>query len=519
MIKNYCNSTVAAILYLVIPIIIFFITWLHWYVGIPASILLIYASFRFIDDNFKKNKDLPRFSKTKEAFFASVYILLYLLITGHGTFIGSAGYDTPWRNAIYQDLVVQSWPVIYEYSQSALIYYLTYWLVPAGLSSIFCFDESSSNAILFVWTFIGIRIFVSLLWNYLHLKNTQIIPITFFFLFWSGLNVLGELIVSSLNFFPFEIDIKWGWYSWWYTGLTIDGYQMTYMIRTVFDSLGNTYNQFGPTLLGTILFLQYRQVKYLALIGLLVVPYSPIGFIGLFLLMIAEVMKKGIIAIKMRRILFLQELFSITNIIPSCTIFPIFLFYFIANAVNSTNNDGYGAAQSIFSAPLSAYGLVRIMVLLLYYLFQFGIFLRLCYKNNNDKFLLWSVLLSLVIFPIFRVGESGDFCWNASVPGFYITMVFMMQEILRLFKNTMDVKHFFVVSIVVTLACLTPCMQIASSFRKCAYNRTTLVNIDHADVGGTYSNKSRDEMRAKYRNFANVDYNNQIFYVYLAKKT
>ena len=116
-------------LYLLIPIFIFLTFFLKSYFLIFIGVLIyVFFGRKFSDNNLKLY-----FKKTHIITLNSI-ILLFLFSTGHGGFISASGIDIPWRNAIYQDLIKYPWPVIYEYSDSALVYYITYWLVPAGIS-------------------------------------------------------------------------------------------------------------------------------------------------------------------------------------------------------------------------------------------------------------------------------------------------------------------------------------------------------------------------------------------------
>ena len=42
--------------------------------------------------------------------------------------------DWGYRNAIYRDLITNSWPVYYPQKDTALVYYIGHWLVPAALT-------------------------------------------------------------------------------------------------------------------------------------------------------------------------------------------------------------------------------------------------------------------------------------------------------------------------------------------------------------------------------------------------
>lgn len=518
------DTTALAIIYLILPIAIFFLTWLRGYMGIPASLLLCAAAYYFVQaQQCGCGTDPTKLSWTREGLFASTILFAFLLLTGQGTFIGSAGFDTPWRLAMYHDLIYQSWPVVYEYSHGALIYYLAFWLVPAGIASLLGLGETGQNLMLVLWSYIGLRLFVALLWDYLKLNKKQIIPITLFFLFWGGMNTVGMLIMDALGVFSFQIDTEWGFSSWWFTSVSVDGYRMAYMIRTVFDSLANTYNQFIAAILVTLLFLKHHNVKHMAFLGLLLVPYSPLGFIGLFFLMVAEAVRQGYDAVKAHAIpVFLKAVFSKENILATCTIFPVFLLYFTANGIvdNTVTAGSTGVADptyGILSAPLYAYGVARMFILMLYYMLFFWIFMYASYKQYESRLLFWSVFLSLSLIPLFKVGNSADFCFNASVPAFFIVMIMLMKESLQLSLQPKINKHSVVIVVVVVIAMLTTVLQLASVYKKCVRYETVIVKTDFAGVGGTFSDKTEDEIKNGYKNFTNTDFTEKPFYQYLAK--
>lgn len=508
---NRYNNTVGALLYLSIPIIIFFLTWLKWYWGIFFTSIFIISVIFYLKFLPEQDDSALTLAKSKEGAVAVLCVLLFLLITGHGALLGGTGYDTPWRNAVYQDLIHLSWPVIYQASQGMLVYYLTYWLVPASISFWLNFGFVTSNIVLAIWTYLGLRLFVFLLWDYLKLKSNQLVPATLLFLFWSGLNVVGMIIVSALDKLIFTVDAQWGWFTWWYTGIS-DGSQIAYMIRTVFDSLGNIYNQFVPLLLVTILFLKYREkVEYSIFLCLLAVPFSPLGAVGICSLGLIFNIKSLFITHHGKIKIYLKRVLSMPNILTLFSIFPVFLFYYATNSAVASKT-------SIFFAPISAYGITRVSMLLLYYLLQFGVFMFLCYDSIDDKWLFYSILATLMVFPFFRVGTSGDFCWNASIPSFFIVLIFMLQHIKRLFKDNKATVNLFVTGMVIALTVLTPCLQIASQTRKCFEFKRHVVIIDTGSVGGTLANKTKEEIIKGYSNFVSLTYQKKIFNLYFAKQ-
>lgn len=506
-----CKIITLAIIYLTLPICIFFLFWLRLPWGVLSTVFLGYGCYKFNKEVSKKYEDLP-ISFNNELAFAFLVVFIFLLLTGNGSFIGSEGYDIPWRNAIYQDLINQPWPLVYETSESSLVYYLTYWLVPAGISYLCNLGETSRNIILVLWTYFGVRIFLQLLFNYLHVKKNQIIPITIMFLFWSGVYVLGAMIVKYFWSGPLVGTGGWECNYWWYTNFILDGYPLGYMVRPVYDSLSNIYNQFMPVLLSLMLFLITRNSKYYALIGLLVLPFSPFGFLGLFVIMFAlfiiEVYQ-GVLKKSLGKVV--RTILSVENILAALSICSVFWLYYTCNS----NSESEALS---FAAPLAYYGFVRTSILFLYYFLQFGILMVLIYWDTAEKKLWWITLLSLMLFPLLRVGKSTDLCWNGSIPGFYLLMIMVMQYVLHIWNNKQWNWRFSLVYAFLILGALSPLQQMTSQLGQCIQLRVLVVRAGHVNFGDTFSKIGREEAKKDFGNFLCLDYQDKAFYKYLAKK-
>lgn len=69
--------------------------------------------------------------------------------------------DWGYRNAIYRDLITNSWPVYYPQKDTALVYYIGHWLVPAALTkpvyALFGLDAAwmFARMALWGWTALG----------------------------------------------------------------------------------------------------------------------------------------------------------------------------------------------------------------------------------------------------------------------------------------------------------------------------------------------------------------------------
>lgn len=74
--------------------------------------------------------------------------------------------DWGYRNAIYRDLITNSWPVYYPQKDTALVYYIGHWLVPAALTkpvyALFGLDAAGCSP---VWPFGGGRRWAPIWWR------------------------------------------------------------------------------------------------------------------------------------------------------------------------------------------------------------------------------------------------------------------------------------------------------------------------------------------------------------------
>ena len=279
----------SCIFYLVIPILLFFLGWLRLGIGLALSVLLLLASFFFLKNIKTSATNEESIILSKEYFFAFIILFLFLLSTGNTGFVGSWGSDIPWRNAIYQDLIRESWPVIYDHTQSMLCYYMAFWLVPAEITALLGLNETGSNVVLFIWMYIGLLLVFFLLCIVLKPKKEQVILITVIFLFFSGINIIGMLL-KSLFFGPTALIADFpGRLCWSFAEFNVHGTDIIFIIRDTYLNIADVYNQFFAIAISTLLFYRFRNnVNFYAYIGLMVLPYSPIGFIGLFVVEVFE---------------------------------------------------------------------------------------------------------------------------------------------------------------------------------------------------------------------------------------
>src|SRR5690348_10400631 len=102
---------ITALLYLVVPVEIFFLGWLRWEAAITAAALLGFATWR----TGQRWRDVPVGEwRVSRGFLVSLVIvgLVWAGLSGVGGWVHQKG-DFMFRNAIFHDLINRPWPVLY----------------------------------------------------------------------------------------------------------------------------------------------------------------------------------------------------------------------------------------------------------------------------------------------------------------------------------------------------------------------------------------------------------------------
>lgn len=436
---------IVAYTYMLLPIVIFFTTWLKWYVGIPMSIILIMGTLAMIRKDYLNNNNSIKIPY-RIIIPISIIIFIWTWISGQGGFFFQT-WDNHSRNAIFRDLINFSWPVIYPETGYSLVYYLVYWLVPAIIGKLL--GWTAANIALLLWSYFGIMIsFLLISYIIQGQDNKKLWIICGIFILWSGLNVIGMSITDILDLSVHQVSLSSneGWLDYFY-----NGYPYDYLYRNNFDSLSQIYNQAIIIWIVVPLFLENRKVRNFAYLGLIMLPYAPIPLVGMLPFFIAVAMQYYIKKIKNKKIkCAILETFSITNISAIVSIFIVFFLFYKCNVSYGSNLSGQDIG--LLYVPLESYDIKRIFVLLLFYILEFLIFMILINKKYKEDLIYYTVLLTLIIIPIFRIGTGRDFCMNASLPAIFILMIYMINYIISIDS----IQTYIITTIIVTMMSLSP---------------------------------------------------------------
>lgn len=248
-------------------------------------------------------------------------------------------------------------------------------------------------------------------------------------------------------------------------------------------------------------------MRIFAFLGLAILPYAPIPFIGflpIFLAFAIPYFVKNIKEKNYKKIF--KEIFSIPNLSAIFTIFPVFWMYYKCNSMSSVG----------LYVPVTAYNLRRIMILILFYLLEFGIYMLLIYKKYKKDILYYVIGITLIIIPIFRIGMGRDFCMRGSTPALFVLMIMTLKY---LFDARMkDTLMHLILIIVLSIAAINPLMDYANKCRQIYSSKQFPIVSDNIK---TFSDKQLVDEELKelghFENFLNTDPQRTLFYRYLAK--
>ena len=468
-----------SLLYLILPIIVFYIGYLKLYISIPLVIGLGYILYK----GFKEKEKIVINKKTIRI------ILLISLLICFTAGLGNMYYqsdDWRWRNAIFRDMINKPWPVYYESMNATLSYYIGFWTLPAVIAKPFLiFGQNVAwtigNLMLLLYATIGLTLVLLWIIKTFKLKDKKkIILCLAIFLLFSGLDFVGSLITQN-----FAV-IKASHLEWWATR-----YQFSSTITLLFW----VFNQTIATWLITWMYLNEKKLNNYFLLILLALPYSPLPFCGLMILFFATGVKYLIEAINNKKIKELfKDIFSIQNILALITILPIYYLFYKTNG--ATNESGFRLDWVL----LQGNGIIHI---LMFWTLEIGIYYILLFKKYKKNYLFHVAFLTLIFIPIFKIGNAADFAMRASIPLIIVCIYFIIDYALHNKLNKIIITIFII-------GAITPgCEYLRSLKNIIEYKKINCV----ADDIKTFEDKNIKE----YSNFVSPEPEDTLFYKYLAR--
>lgn len=403
---------IASMLYIEVPIIIFFFGWIRPEVSFPLLVLIAIQLIFYILNTIK---NITYTIITIPNLIAILIVCgLWVLLSGAGHRGIHAG-DFAKHNAILNDLIRLPWPVTYNVNGSEqvmmLVYYVAYYL-PAALLGKF-FGWVGANVFLYFWTYIGISLIA--FW-FIHFFKQKAFFALILFILLSGLDGLGRILLLHKT----GVNPDWEWWAgeWQYSSIT------TLLFYVPQHAL-------GAWVVVSYLFSKKNEVMTMFASLLL---WSPFVWFGTLPFVIYQTMKKNV------------KLTWIDT--TTATFIALICGAYVFSSSFAEVGQGVGGQWLWQRLPLfKSLTLVR---LVFFYLFEFGICfgiimsVRHFFRQNTS--LLWIAVLVLTCIPWYRVGLLNDFAMRTSIPALYVVALYFISAFVF---STKIVRNRFIVYTVI----------------------------------------------------------------------
>ena len=271
------------VLFLTIPLFMFFLGYLKLQVSIPLTLIFAGIVLYCVSDCMNGPDGNKNWGSDKDLKIPLSYLIGFAVTALAVSFVSGAGeyiytlQDHEYRRAILRDLINYDWPVIYNYNtqtnpevikifgmasgQRAFSYYFIYWM-PAALAGK-AFGFNVGNFVLYLWNSIGI--FLCLLSTSAVIKKvTAWVP--FIFVFFSGLDIIPNLVYELTHY------SDWRWFEGFVTS-------MSYVSN--FRELASVFNQMVPCFLVVAILLMSNNTRSMGLTAGILFCYSPWAVFGI----------------------------------------------------------------------------------------------------------------------------------------------------------------------------------------------------------------------------------------------
>lgn len=422
------------VLFLTIPLFMFFLGYLKLQVSIPLTLIFAGIVLYCVSDCMNGPDGNKNWGSDKDLKIPLSYLIGFAVTALAVSFVSGAGeyiytlQDHEYRRAILRDLINYDWPVIYNYNtqtnpevikifgmasgQRAFSYYFIYWM-PAALAGK-AFGFNVGNFVLYLWNSIGI--FLCLLSTSAVIKKvTAWVP--FIFVFFSGLDIIPNLVYELTHY------SDWRWFEGFVTS-------MSYVSN--FRELASVFNQMVPCFLVVAILLMSNNTRSMGLTAGILFCYSPWAVFGILPMVAAFLFGKNLRASKISKTLY--NTFSPANIASAVLILTIFGSYYMTNS----GAVGYkGFAWEYFSNP--GWFILAYIVFILIEVIPFALILHKREKNNP---VFIAAFATLLILPFYRVSEMNDFTMRGSMPALFFFCILLCGVVPEVMdqKNTPTTK-------------------------------------------------------------------------------
>jgi hypothetical protein len=431
-----------SMLYLGIPLALFFAGWLR----IPFALTLLLAlviGYVLLWRNCRAGALPFRFEWIYLVFLGVA--IVWTSFGGAGHMFYANRYDWSLRDAVLHDLTVASWPPGYDIG-GAIHWMLRCpvgYFLPSALAGKF-FGLSVADTFLWVWTILGVWIFLLLLPIDTRRSVKICIAILIVVLF-SGMDIVGWWLFRQTNP-PMYKHMEWWAGFFQYSSNT--------------SLLFWTPNHALPGWIAAALFWRHWKTDgFISVSPLLLAllpiwsPFPMIGMLPFYLLLLFRIIREN----KWRMINW--PLLAISLLIIATV--GTFL---------STDIGGIPGGSNLNQIPLNGF----FAIYALFVLFEFGILSRLLWISSRGQILIISAAV-LLLLPFIQFGPSNDLAMRGSIPA----LMFMCIATINAFQHPEKMPHRTLITfcIVLLLGAMTPIHEFYRAAKLPSWKPDQTVNV------------------------------------------
>lgn len=395
---------ISTILYLLIPSVLFLLTWIHLWIGIPCVIFIVFYTWKIFQESTILNDETSISSQNILLCFGISIVLNYLL--GIGEFRPQT-YDFQANNFKYYDLITHQLPVYYPEQNTYLCYYTGYYLPSALVAKVFGIETCRYFS--FVWSIIGMGLVFVWISTFTR-KNviTLLIIVLLFSNAWFVIKLLMYFDYFQEYLRPYYIQLN----------------QFKLITSPLIKNYAWATQHTIPACLGVCILIENfkhkTDLKYLLLMLLSTMFWSPLTAVGLFPFVAFYFLKDV-------KILFSSKLTKdLAFMILLILSFTPLLLYFISTEGIHVNN-----TEFIWQTGVSSWWIFYLIYAISNFII-WGLFLN--YSQNQYE-ILWKIA---VVFPcliaFYRIGIYNDFNVRISFPSFFMLSILVGISVVERMK-------------------------------------------------------------------------------------
>ena len=415
--KTIQTLKISTILYLLIPSVLFLLTWIHLWIGIPCGIFIVFYTWKTLQETT---------ISTHETFISLPTFLLCLgmsivlnYILGIGEFRPQT-YDFQANNFKYYDLITHQLPVYYAKQQTYLCYYTGYYLPSALFAKVFGIETCRYFS--FVWSVFGMGIVFLWISTFTH-KN--------------AVGLLLMILLFSNTWFIIKLLIDFEYFQEYLQPYYIQLNQFKLITLPLIKNYAWATQHTIPACLGVCILIEnFRHktdLKYLFLMLLSTMFWSPLTAVGLFPFVFFYFIKdiKNLFLKDLTKDLFLMS----ALVVSFC---PLLLYFISTQGIHANNT------EFIWQTGVSSWWIFYLIYAISNFII-WGLFLN--YSQNEYK-ILWKIA---VIFPcliaIYRIGIYNDFNIRVSFPSFFMLSILVGISLIEHKKSFIAIGFFVLILI------------------------------------------------------------------------